>query len=105
MTAKDNRKEKGQSLVEMSIGFTLLLLIVGGIFDLGMMFYSYISLRDTAQEGAVYGSYNPIDSNGIVSRIHSSAAFPIDSAGLNDITVLCDGVACSQENIHSCPGK
>jgi hypothetical protein len=24
---------------------------------------------------------------------------------LNDITVLCDGVACETTNIHSCPGK
>jgi Flp pilus assembly protein TadG len=105
MSEKNSKKEKGQSLVEMSIGFTFLLILLGGIVDLGMMFYSYVSLRDTAQEGAIYAAYNPTDTTGIISRIQASAAYPIDASGLNLISVSCDGAACTSTNTHSCPGK
>ena len=53
------RKEQGQSLVELALSLTLLLLLLGGAIDLGRMFFTYIALRDAAQEGAIYGSYCP----------------------------------------------
>ena len=104
MVSKHFRKEKGQSLVELSFIFVLLLLLVGGIIDLGSIYYSSIALRDTTQEGAIYGAAHPDDIAGITSRITKSANFPINASQITDITVTCDGANCAPTNTNSCQG-
>jgi Flp pilus assembly protein TadG len=99
------RKEKGQSLVELALVFTLLLLLLTGIIDLGSMFYTYTALQDTAQEGAIYASTHPTDRTGIVERIKQSASYPIDASNITIITVTCSGVDCLTTNNYSCQGK
>jgi hypothetical protein len=107
--------EKGQSMVELAISLVVLLLILNGIVDLGGLLYSYVSLRDSAQEGIVYGSYNPNDTTSIKSRIRNSAGFPLDSTTitdgnihiyccLNSVTGPCTS-ACSTTSTASCPGQ
>jgi Flp pilus assembly protein TadG len=49
-------REKGQALVEMSISMILLLVLLAGLVDFGRAFFTYITLRDAAQEGASYAS-------------------------------------------------
>lgn len=60
--------EKGQSLVELAISLPVILLILLGTFDFGMALFSYSILRDAAQEGALYASFNPGDKAGIETR-------------------------------------
>ena len=52
-------KERGQSLVEMAILMVLLLVIMGGVLDLGRMYFTYLALQNAAGEGASYGAINP----------------------------------------------
>lgn len=56
---KKNRNEKGQSLIEIAVTLPIILLILLGTIDFGMALFSYSILRDAAQEGALYGSFNP----------------------------------------------
>jgi Flp pilus assembly protein TadG len=59
------RSERGQSLVELAISLTVMLLLLSGAVTFGMALFSYVALRDAAQEGALYGSFNPYaDTNG-----------------------------------------
>lgn len=51
--------ERGQSLVEMAIGFVLLLIVLSGLVDLGRAYFVYIGLEDAAGEGALYLALNP----------------------------------------------
>ncbi len=60
-----SRKERGQSLVELAISLTVLLLLLAGAVDFGMALFTYVQLRDAAQEGALYGSLYPNDPQGI----------------------------------------
>lgn len=83
------KRERGQSLVELAISFLFLLLVLGAVFDLGSMFYTYLALRDTAQEGVIYGSYRPTDTTGILSRVNASANWPIDADQITNINVYC----------------
>lgn len=53
------RLEKGQSLVEMTVGFVILIIILSGLLDLGRAYFIYVALEDGAGEGAVYLSINP----------------------------------------------
>ena len=58
-TKKNFLKQKGQSLVELAVSLPVILLILLGTFDVGMALFSYSIIRDAAQEGALYGSFNP----------------------------------------------
>ena len=61
-------KEKGQSLVELAVSLPVILLILLGTFDFGMALFSYSILRDAAQEGALYASFNPGNKEQIENR-------------------------------------
>jgi Flp pilus assembly protein TadG len=56
---RSTRSERGQSLVELAITLPILILLLLGTLDFGMAIFSYSMLRDAAQEGAFYGSFNP----------------------------------------------
>ncbi len=71
--SNQDHPEKGQSLVEFSVILVIVLLLLSGVFDLGRALYVYMSLRDAAQEGALYGSVNPNDTSGIRSRASNSS--------------------------------
>lgn len=53
------RSERGQSLVEMTIGFVILLMLASGVLDLGRAYFTFIALEDGAGEAALYTSINP----------------------------------------------
>ncbi|MCL4560280.1 MAG: pilus assembly protein [Chloroflexi bacterium] len=91
-------KENGQSLVELAISFTFLLMLLGGLVDLGRMFFAFITLQDATQEGVIYGSYNPADVQGIKDRIRSAATSPIDTSEIPESNI--------EVNYHTtiCPG-
>lgn len=104
MNANNRRRsERGQSLGELSIVMTLILILLAGVADVGRAFFTYSSLRDAAQEGALYGSFafseaNPggpqnslIDPGAACSRIATRIAqnsdSPVDLASEATITV------------------
>jgi len=82
-----NSQQRGQSLVEVAISLTLLIVIVGGIVDLGRAFFSYISIRDAAQEGAIFGSLAPYDLAGLEKRVRESSDNPVNLRNTNDVTI------------------
>ena len=51
--------ERGQSMVELALTITLLMTLLAGTVDLGRAFFTWLALRDAAQEGASYGSIYP----------------------------------------------
>jgi hypothetical protein len=53
------RREEGQSLLEMTVGTVFLLIIVVILFEMGMLFYTYIALLNAAREGSVFASLHP----------------------------------------------
>lgn len=54
-----SREEEGQSLVEMTMGIVFLLGILLVLFEMTMLFRTYILLLNAAREGAVYASAHP----------------------------------------------
>lgn len=84
--------ENGQSLVELALIITFLLILVAGLVDLGRMIFTYLTMRDAAQEGAVYGSIEPNQCTDIENRVldnlpayqvFTSADIAIDFNGTN----------------------
>jgi Flp pilus assembly protein TadG len=69
-------KERGQSLVELSISMLVLLYLLAGAVEFGIAFFQFVQLRDAAQEGALYGSINP--TGDITGRVKGASSSPID---------------------------
>jgi Flp pilus assembly protein TadG len=96
MTIQINRKERGQSMAELAISFTFLILILAGIADLGRAFYTFISLRDAAQEGALYGSTDPENTAAITDRVCSAS---------NYLSSICTDPGANLQVIVDIPGE
>ena len=96
-----SKVERGQSLVEFALGITFILILMSGTVDLGRAYFSLLSLRDAAQEGALYGSLAPPDTAGIRARVRETSAWPLDFSGFADdqITVNITGPACAGSEI------
>jgi hypothetical protein len=88
-------KELGQSLVEFSLSAILIILLLVAVADFGRAFFTYLSMRDAAQEGALYGSLCPrnvwiadIGNNSIEGRVRYTGNLPANLE--NDTIVECD---------------
>lgn len=54
-----NTWQKGQSLIEMAFGSVVLIILLGGLMDVGRAFIILVSVENATGEGALYGSTNP----------------------------------------------
>ena len=52
-------EDRGQDLVEFALSLPLLLLLLFGIIESGLIYLSYNSITNAAREGAHYGSISP----------------------------------------------
>lgn len=93
--------ERGQSLVEFSISLVIILWLLAGAVEFGIALFQFIQLRDAAQEGALYGSINPADTNGIVARVRAASSTPINLADTTQVTVTVatTGSACVADSV------
>jgi Flp pilus assembly protein TadG len=84
------RGERGQSFVELAISIVFLLTLLAAMIDLGWAFYTLISLRDAAQEAAVYASMCPNHPALIIDRLQKSASAPLDISDIpSDHIAVC----------------
>jgi Flp pilus assembly protein TadG len=91
--------ESGQALVELSVGLSLLVLLLVGAVEFGQIAYTSIKVANTAKAGVQYGMQNgstASDTTGIQNA--AKAAVP-DLAGLtvnSSYSCMCsDGTASS----------
>jgi TadE-like protein len=56
---QSRQKEGGQSTVELALAIVLLMTLLAGTVELGQALFTWIAMRDAAQEGAYYGSISP----------------------------------------------
>lgn len=84
-TLLDEKAQRGQSLTEMAITLTILLTLLAGVLDLGRAYYTFLTLRDAAAEGAAYGSFDPTNSSEIEARVRRES--PGGMVDLNSVSV------------------
>ncbi len=100
------RREKGQSLVELGFGMVMVLVLLAGIVDLARASLFFIDLRDAVQEGTLYGSMYPTYCDQIAGRTQNMLEGSVVSPGPAQITVIIDGVECHAATaVHACAGK
>ncbi|HOQ06551.1 MAG TPA: TadE/TadG family type IV pilus assembly protein [Clostridiales bacterium] len=81
------RKRSGQSLVETALILPLLLLLLTGIIDFGLLFNSYLVISNASREGARRAVTGNTDAQ-IRAAVYSAASV-LDPARLN-ITIFPD---------------
>lgn len=100
-SAKRQRSERGQSLVELALSLSVILLLLAGAVDFSIAYFSFSAMQDAAQEGALYGSVHPGDTVGIKDRVRHASSNPVDLANedLVDVEVALSGDACEGNEI------
>ena len=100
--AKERRGERGQSLVELAMSLTVILLLLAGAVDFSIAYFSFTAMQDAAQEGALYGSINPTDTAGIISRVRNASTNPVNLAdeSLVNVTVTLPGDTCEGNEVQ-----
>jgi Flp pilus assembly protein TadG len=90
-------RQPGQSLVELGLMLMIILWLLAGAIDFGVGFFSYVAIRDAAQEGALYGSI-VYDQNHpgytvdnfktmIEARVRASSSSPVDLTSTTKVQV------------------
>ena len=96
--------EKGQSLTEFAVSVVILLVLLAGTVDAGRAFFTFMSLRDAVQEGALWGSYNPAQTELIKDRVRraSNLVQAIEDDPNANLTIDVDiiGTACTGNGIR-----
>ena len=87
-TKNFSRKEKAQSLVELSVLISAIVILLAGVADFGRGYLIFVELRDAAQEGASYGSYSPDDFSEIEARVRDTIQDPLDLSDPSVVTVV-----------------
>jgi hypothetical protein len=76
---------KGQAIVELAIVFSLFVIIILAIFDLGRAVYFYSAIHNAAQEGARHGITDPNQTRIIEAARHLAVGLAINpSVDLSD---------------------
>lgn len=75
--------EEGQSMLEMTIGLVFLLIVVLILFEMAMLFYSYIAVLNASREGAVYASAHADMDTTEYQHYENITAAEAQAAGLN----------------------
>lgn len=89
MKANFKKNKKGQSLVETALVLPILLLILTGIIDFGIMFNNYLLIGNAAREGARSAAIGSTDAQ-ISSKVNEVASL-LDSTKLS-VEITPDGV-------------
>jgi hypothetical protein len=103
-------REQGQSLVEFAISAIVILLLLVAIADFGRAFFTYLSMRDAAQEGAAFGSICPRHYNQIIARVRNTGNLPVSLANETEIFIECkywfdlnpNGILDDGDQVGSC---
>jgi len=62
-------KQRGSELLEYALVLPLLMVLVLGIMDFGLIFFSYETLESAVREGARVGVIDPVDQANIASAV------------------------------------
>lgn len=98
------RSAKGQSLVELAISLLILLYLLSGAVEFGIIFFQFVQLRDAVQEGALYGSINPHDAAAIEDRAQAASDKPIDLSTVSFTVTVTDPAGVDKDIALACEG-
>lgn len=104
--ANSKSPSAGQALVELALVATVLITLFASAFDLGRVFYAYITISNAARAGALQASITPDSfksqdcaantwdaTNAVVCAVEHETAGSLISITHSQITVTCSGAS------------
>ncbi len=93
---RDSRRCRGQNLVEFGLVLPILIVMMLGIVDMGLIYFIRGSVENGAREGGRFGSINAptTDTTGIKGRVTRTVT-GLDPSSLTIDVTCCDDVDCS----------
>ncbi len=85
-TEKGQRGEKGQALVEFALLVPIFLMLLFAIVDFGMGFHSWITVTNSAREGARLGAVQATEQQ-IIDRVHDTADLIDEDTNMSVVVV------------------
>ena len=85
------REQSGQSLVELAFSLIIILLLLLGAVETSLALFQYVTIRDAAQEGAIYASIEPADEAGIKYRAQAAASDVVNIDPDANVVVTLNG--------------
>ena len=90
-TDKSQRDEKGQALVEFALLVPIFLILLFAIVDFGMGFHSWITVTNSAREGARLGAVAGTEQQ-IIDRVHDTATLINEDTNMNVVVTNAQGL-------------
>ncbi len=100
-TEKGQKGEKGQALVEFALLVPIFLILMFAIVDFGMGFYSWITVTNSAREGARLGAVQATNDE-IIERVELASDLINEDDNMT-VTVGC-GPSSDPPPTDPCPG-
>ncbi len=101
-TEKGQRGEKGQALVEFALLVPIFLMLLFAVVDFGMGFHSWITVTNSAREGARLGAVQATTAQ-IIVRVQDTSDL-IDEDTQMTVTVGC-GPSSDPPPTGTCPSQ
>lgn len=100
--------DSGQALVELAVGFSLMLLILLGAVEFGQMAYTSIEVSNAAKAGVQYGAQNSNTANDTTGIQNAAKGSASDLTGMtvtsSNYCTCTDGSTCDTSLNTNCPG-
>ena len=90
-TEKGQRGEKGQALVEFALLVPIFLILLFAIVDFGMGFHSWITVTNSAREGARLGAVAGTEQQ-IIDRVHDTATLINEETNMDVLVTNAQGL-------------
>ncbi|MCH7998421.1 MAG: pilus assembly protein [Chloroflexi bacterium] len=90
-TEKGQRGEKGQALVEFALLVPIFLILLFAIVDFGMGFHSWITVTNSAREGARLGAVAATEQQ-IIDRVHDTATLINEETNMDVLVTNAQGL-------------
>lgn len=102
MIRQKKQGERGQSLVEFTLILPIFLVLLFAIVDFGMGFHAWITVTNSAREGARLGAVRE-DTDDIVEWVYDTANLPNEETNMT-VTVECGPGLAPTGSCPSDPG-
>ena len=83
---RSKRRSRGQSLAEFALVFPILMLVVGGVIQFGVIFWGQNSLNQTVRDAGRYAVTEPDCSAASIADVRTKIASIASSMGVAKIT-------------------
>ena len=96
---RNRQRCRGQNLVEFSVVLPIMIVVMLGIVEFGLIYFMRASVENAAREGARYGAIHPTDVSGIQTRVRGTVS-AIDPSSLTIGVTYPDGDSLPTERIQ-----